>query len=457
MRPPRPPTYWPTRASADRSRPPWLFLMAVPLLAISALSLWIGFTDAATAVQVGQRLIGVVFLLCGSATLVTLGAIWRGHRTSMLLLTSMFAAVPGVLLTWVQLSAGPPNTRTLVWVAAAIIPLGIALVASLRAVERGLPRGRTLTSATGLAGLAALATLIGSTIQAGATAYAPVRQGQESLDVDVALEVVGQRSDLTMLSSFDAAGTARGVNQAQPTPPPQYLVLEIEVAIQNVGSERLMFLGGAYSLLGWRSTVRSAPLDDEWVVTRLQDLRRETWSSRVEAGAERTLVEVGYESQTVDHWIAPGQSFTDTWWALVRAGDYDHLSVEYGAATARPERLRLGVAKERNEVGFVPGRSGRPSETAVYSEWPVQETSLVSDLTREPRFLRVEYNTVTQVEPRSHPSGMEVTAYTDSEERRTAPDFNTYLDSFYGIANHRAVDTISLVGQPVETADDASP
>jgi hypothetical protein len=383
--------------------------LAVRVLSVLALpaalyAIYVGGLDIALGAVLGQRLLGAVFLACGLALFIAVGvglfskSLWPSSFTFLLLV----GAVPGIITFVLQALAFRYNVVLLTWAGMALIPLAvIATIWSSGDRSGGLKHVNAILSA----GVVVTALTVGQTVYS--TSYSPIRRG-ESLTV------------LTKISPIAARTTPKlGLVRA----------FRAEVTLENVGDAKLMYLGGVYSIVGYRAAFRSGQEQKAWPSKLPAELASQQWSARYQKKEDLSLIEGGYDLFRSGDWIAPGTKVMTDWIIYVKDDSYDGLIFNVAVGTARADRMELIFPANPDHAEI----SGR-----VHSEWRVRETSLLNQLTRGTRYVTVIYRSGS-AEGQLDPMTME--AFVDSEETRsqTLSEYNDRLNASYGVTQFGAI------------------
>lgn len=404
----RRPTHGPERQSSEGSTPASTarhrrVLRAVVLLAlpVALFAIYVGGYDIANGAGLGQRLLGAVFLLCGLALLIAAVVSLFGvslHQ-GLLPLLLLAGAIPGAILLVLQALAFRYNWWLLAWVAMVLIPL-VAMAFALLSGDRfkGLQRIAAILSAGVLI-------TVGQTIYT--TAYSPIRRG-ESLSISTKLTPTDER-------------------QVQAPPLGSVRAYRAELTLENAGDAKLMLLGGAYSVVGYKAPFRSSKEQQAWPESIAADLANQQWSARYQKSEDIRLIEAGYDLFTPGDWIAPGVKITTNFILYAPKENYHGLIFHVAIGTARGDRMTLADSADPDHA-----QNPRGAQSGVYSEWDIRETSLVNQLARGARYLTVRYE-VSSTEDELRPVTM--TAFVDAEETRSKPwtEYNYRLNASYGV------------------------
>lgn len=225
---------------------------------IAIVSLVLGTHDAIAGVPLGQRLIGVILTLCGVSLLAAChlvlspgrsverpGPVGGDHdehidgqrqatrRLSMASGLFLAGAVPGLLLLVLQVRTPRFDWWVLLWLIAALVPLGA--VAILWRSYR--PRLGAVAPGRALAILVSVAGLIGAGQTILTAYYPPVTRG-------------GSLVVTTHLASFgEPLVGAKETGRVQ--------ALRGTISVENSGDTKLLILGGIYLVTGYNVSFQS--------------------------------------------------------------------------------------------------------------------------------------------------------------------------------------------------------
>jgi len=381
-------------------------VLSVLALPIALSAMYVGGHDVLLSAVLGQRLLGTVFLSCGLALLIAavvgaVGSLKSGSSSLVLLFSA--GALPGVITLVLQTLAFRINFILLVWTSMAAIPAAAAAVVwssgnrsgGLRQVNAILSAGAVVTALT-----------VGQTIYS--TAYSPIKRG-ESLTVITKISPTTERK-----IKSPKLGSVRA--------------FRAEVTLENVGDAKLMYLGGAYSIVGYRAPFRSGEEQKSWPSQIPKELASQKWSAQFQKKEDLSLIEGGYDLFPSGDWIAPGTKVTTNWITYVKKDSYDGLIFNVAVATARADRMELRFPADPDHAE-IPGEA---KNAGVYSEWGIRETSMVNRVARGSRYVTVNY-LVNSVKGEISP--VQIEAFVDSEETRSQAysEYNDRLNASYGV------------------------
>jgi hypothetical protein len=240
------------------------------------------------------------------------------------------------------------------------------------------------------------------------TTYSPIRRG-ESLTVITKISPIAARK-----TKSPKLGSMRA--------------FRAEVTLENVGDAKLMYLGGVYSIVGYRAPFRSGQEQKTWPPKIPAELASQGWSARYQKKEDLSLIEGGYDLFTSGDWIAPGTKVMTDWITYVKDASYDGLIFNVAVGTARADRMELKLPAKPDHAEI----SGEAGKAGVYSEWEVRETSLLNRLTRGARYATVIYQ-IGSAKDEISPMTME--AFVDSEETRSQAlsESDDRLNASYGV------------------------
>lgn len=345
-----------------------LALQAVIVLlnvAIGAAAVTLGLHDMVTAEGFWETGLAVAFAVSGGVLVVSSLVLFfsRSRAAKEGSLYGLLAGcVPGFGLAMLQFVDYDWNLRLLAWGAAAVVPLGTAIVC--RSCGLSFPRSSTLTAATFLTAALSVASL--------ALTLRPANQ-PEILQAEITPKVVGHR-------------TGPGNTELA--------IVQTTLTTKNLSNRRLLHLGSVYNIYADHVEARPGGQDATWTT----DMEKDTWAGRFEVPHRSELVESGCQLYDLGDFLEPGQQDVTTIVSVLPSRSFNTAYTEAYVITAHADRLRLGDPLEDASGAVPPGPAQTKSCLGARRtvEWAIDPATWTRSLTETRRSFHFDYQASTE-------------------------------------------------------------
>jgi hypothetical protein len=207
--------------------------------------------------------------------------------------------------------------------------------------------------------------------------------------------------------------------------------VETTLTVRNLSRRRLVFIGSVYNVQARNVTSRLPAGDRDWQAQ--EELARDGWSGRFEQARSDQLIEAGCALYNLGDFLEPGQHDVTTLVSLVPERLFNTVSVQASVLTVRGDRLRMGEVRGRTNQEDRNGSDTRPAVCTgdAPTEWRIETPTWAERITRNTRYLHVEYDLWQGPRRRE----LIWTAYADAEPNRLEPydSYNDRIADDYGM------------------------
>lgn len=391
----------------------WVGLVIfVPL---SGFALYVGTIDSLTGSSLTPRLFGIALVLAALTMFAGIRGLFSGggRGGSLALVASGVGALVGLLMVGIQLAGFDLDWRLAVWAAMVVLP-GLFGIFLLRTGARtALPRRIQGTLSV---------TVVIALLQFWYTnQYLPA--GAHGVEVGARLEKHGQE--------ISPAAT-----QAQPLVP-----LLATVSVKNTTRIRQRFVGSMLGLYGVKVRPHTSALDDAGFAEEL--------AGAAEGGTRANLFAASSDLEMLaaepfflppgNNFVEPGRGYSRTFVLYVPKGTYSFVRLAVSILTVNARKLVV----DRDPV-FGPKKGSWGGKKAVLRTWRVKEPSVLSAITRNRRYVHVNFVYGDEWDYPDVKVYIDRTARHRKRDDLIGDDFITRMDIFYGLSGSSARAELAL-------------
>lgn len=330
------------------------------LLPLSVFTLYAGAVDSLTATSLIPRLLGAALIPASLTMWAGLWGLFRGGKRgrTVALVGACIGACIGLLMLGVQVAGLDIDWRLAVWLMMLVLPASFAVILLQSGTRAGIPQGiRTAFSLTLVIGL----------FQFWYTnEYLPAKD--HGIDLQARLE----------------RPAGEGLPRADSTQ--RLMPLQATVTYKNLSQVRKRIVGSNLALYGARvlpypSTLTETAFRDKLATTVIDgDTRANLYAEY----SSLTLVAAEPFFVTQGNFVDPGKEFSQTSVHYVAEGEYEIVLLTVKILTANGDALQL-----ESSSGFTD--SLWEGKKAVLGTWRIKESSFLSRITRDRRYLHANY------------------------------------------------------------------